>query len=417
MIEYRKAQKILANSKIKIQNEVIFTKNSLNRVSAKNVFSSTNYPSCNNTAFDGYAVNSKETIGLNNNNKKKFIILKTIAAGDNPKINKIIKYSAIEVMTGAIIQKPFDTIIPIEDIEFFPNKIIQKYIILKKKIKKNNYIRFAGSDYKKGDKIINKGETIQASHILAFKTLGIEKILVKEKPKIIFYATGNEISNNNKIPDWKVRNSNSHYLKSIAKNIPVIFKEKKIIRDDDQIKFKREMINNLKSKSDIVITSGAVSKGKYDFVPNIIRFFELKSSFKNVSIRPGKPIMFAKFKKNMCFFGLPGNPISSAACFRFFVYPYLLKILGMKIEKPFRARLKNSFNKKRKFTRFLECKITSTNNGNLEVEVLRGQESFRVKTLVRSNVWGVFKSGQAIFKKGQIIDCYSQIGLNNNILL
>ena len=70
MIEYRKAQKILLNSKIKIQNEIIFAKNSLNRVSAKNIFSPTNYPSGNNTAFDGYAVNSKETVGLSSKNKK-----------------------------------------------------------------------------------------------------------------------------------------------------------------------------------------------------------------------------------------------------------------------------------------------------------------------------------------------------------
>jgi len=79
MIEYRKAQKILLNSKIKIQNEIIFAKNSLNRISAKNIFSPTNYPAGNNTAFDGYAVNSKETVSLSNKNKKKFKILKTIA--------------------------------------------------------------------------------------------------------------------------------------------------------------------------------------------------------------------------------------------------------------------------------------------------------------------------------------------------
>ena len=74
MIEYKKAQKILLNSKIKIQNELIFAKNSLNRVSAKNIFSPTNYPAGNNTAFDGYAVNSKETVGLSNRNKRKFKI-------------------------------------------------------------------------------------------------------------------------------------------------------------------------------------------------------------------------------------------------------------------------------------------------------------------------------------------------------
>ena len=97
-----------------------------------------------------------------------------------------------------------------------------------------------------------------------------------------------------------------------------IFKEKSILRDKDEKKFKNEIKRNTKIATDIVITSGAVSAGKFDFVPKIVSDFKLIKKFKGVSIRPGKPIMFAKFKKNMVFFGLPGNPISSAACFRFF---------------------------------------------------------------------------------------------------
>ena len=181
MIEYRKAQKILLKSKIKIQNEIIFAVNSLNRVSAKNIFSSTNYPAGNNTAFDGYAVNSKETVGLNDKNKKKFKILKTIAAGDNPKIKNVKKYSSVEIMTGALIPKHFDTIIPVEKIDYYPNKKKPTYIVIKNKISKNDNVRFAGSDYKKGEKIVSAGEVINSSHILAFKSLGVERIIVKKK--------------------------------------------------------------------------------------------------------------------------------------------------------------------------------------------------------------------------------------------
>ena len=84
----------------------------------------------------------------------------------------------------------------------------------------------------------------------------------------------------------------------------------------------------LKSKIDIIITSGAVSAGKFDFIPNVVKKFKLSNYFKSVAIRPGKPILFAKFRgKPKAIFGLPGNPISSAACFRFFVYPYLLNYL------------------------------------------------------------------------------------------
>tara|TARA_Y100000996_G_scaffold245275_1_gene192869 strand:+ start:465 stop:1703 length:1239 start_codon:yes stop_codon:yes gene_type:complete len=412
MIQYKKALLKLKKNKIKIKSELISAENSLNRISALDINSPNNYPAANNTAFDGFAINSKETNKINNKNTIKFRIIKTLAAGDNPKIKKISKFSTIEVTTGAIIRKPFDTVIPIEQIKFFPNSTKPKYIIINKKIKKNNFIRFLGSDFKKGERIIKKGEIVNSQHILAFKTLGVRKILVKKKPKIIFYSTGNEISNKTKVPYWKVRNSNNYYLKSFLKNLPFNFIEKKILRDNDSIKFKNEIKVNLKSNTDIIITSGAVSAGKFDFIPKIIKNFKLKYFFKGVYIRPGKPIMFAKFKKNKVFFGLPGNPISSAACFRFFVLPFLYLSTGVVENKPIKSKIKNQLIKKKNFTRFIKGKLSFSKKGIAEFEVYKGQESFRIKPFTNSNAWGLFPSGKDKFKKGDFIECYTPTGIN-----
>jgi len=416
MNSYKSALVQLKRNKISIKDEMVSIKESLNRVSTLDIVSPVNYPACDNTAFDGYAVNSKETKSLSGKNIKKFKIIKTIAAGDNPNIKKIPKYSTIEVMTGAIIQKPFDTIIPVEQIHFFPNKSKAKYIILKKKLKKNEYIRPAGSDFEKKDKIVKKGQLINSTHILAFKTLGIEKILVKKKPKVVFYPTGNELSDNKKIPNWKIRNSNTNYLDSFTKNLPINFIVKKILRDNESIVFKKEILKNMKSKSDLVITSGAVSAGKFDFIPNVIKQFKLKSFFKGANIRPGKPIMFAKFNNNMCFFGLPGNPISSAACFRFFVLPLIFKSLGIAQEKPIFVKLKYKFSKKKNFTRFIKGKLSFTKKGEIEFEVFKGQESYKIGSFTKSNAWGVFKDGISVYKKGTLIECYSLSGVNELLL-
>ena len=416
MNSYQSALKHLNKNKILIKDEKISINNSLNRVSSSDIVSSVNYPSSDNTAFDGYAINSRETISLNIKNSKKFKIIKTLAAGDNPYIKKIPKYSAIEVMTGAIVQKPFDTIIPVEKAKLLVNKSKSKYLILKNKLKKNEFIRPAGSDFKKGDKIIKKGQFINSNHILALKTLGIEKIFVKKKLKVVFYPTGNEISNSKKIPNWKIRNSNTYYLDSFTKNLPITFIVKNILRDKDNQIFKKEISKNMKSKSDLIITSGAVSAGKFDFIPNIIKQFKLKSMFKGVNIRPGKPIMFAKFKNNMCFFGLPGNPISSAACFRFFVLPHIFKSLGAVSEKPVIAKLRYNFQKKKNFTRFIKGKLIFTKKGEVEFEVNKGQESYKIGSFTKSNAWGVFKDGVSKFKKGTRIDCYSLSGINEFLL-
>ena len=411
MIDYKKAQKILINSKINIKNEIILAKDSINRVSAKNIYSQTNYPAGNNTAFDGYAINSKETSRASSKNIKKFKILKTLAAGDNPRIKDVKNFSTIEVMTGALIPKPFDTVIPIELIDFYPNKKNPKFILINKKIKKNNHIRFLGSDYKKGEKIISVGKVINSSHILALKSLGVDKIIVKKRPVIMFYSTGNEISEKTSIPDWKVRNSNRHYIKSLSKNLFFEFIDGGVLRDKDDKLFKKLINKNFNSKCDIIITNGAVSAGKFDFVPRVIKEFNLSNYFKGVAIRPGKPILFAKFKnKEKAFFGLPGNPISSAACFKFFVDPYLRSILNMTKEKPLKAKLKNSYDKKKNFTKFLKGKISTNKKGMMEVEVLKGQESFRIKSFTRANTWALFRGGKSTFIKGTLIECFNLLG-------
>ena len=412
MIDYKKAIIKIKKNKIKINSETILSINSINRVSSSNVYSPSNYPAANNSSFDGYAINSKETKNLTKKKFKKFRILKTIAAGDNPNIKKVQKYSTIEVMTGAIIQKPYDAVIPIEQIKFYPKKNKYNYIIVDRRISKNDYIRFEGSDFRKREKVINKGELIKSQHILALKALGIKKILVKKKPSIVFYTTGNEISNKENIPKWKVRNSNGFYINSFLNSLPVRFKQKKILRDHDSLKFKKEILTNLKSKNEIILTSGAVSAGKYDFIPSIIKQFKLKYFFKGVSIRPGKPIMFAKFSKNKVFFGLPGNPISSAACIKFFVLPFLYYSIGMKENKPIIARLKNSFVKKKTFTRFTKGKLTFSTKGEAEFKVFKGQESFRIKPFTKSNAWGLFPSGKDKFKKNDYIECYTLTGIN-----
>ena len=194
MISYDQSRKILKKAKIKIKDEAILSDNSLNRVISDNIYSNINYPAGNNAAFDGFAINSKDTNGIKKNSPKQFRIIGSIAAGTKSLNKKIKKYDAVEIMTGGIIPKGFDTIIPIEQIIFYPNKNNKKYILVNQKIKKFNHVRFAGSDFRKGEIVVKKNTIIQPNHILAFKTLGVKKIKVKKKINILFFSTGNEIT-------------------------------------------------------------------------------------------------------------------------------------------------------------------------------------------------------------------------------
>ena len=407
MINYQKATKIINKVSLNLPNEKISISDSLNRVCAKNVLSPSINPLSNNTAFDGFAVLTKETRGLSKKKVKKFKILKTIGAGDDPKISNYQKNSSVEIMTGGIIPKPFDSIIPVEKIKYFPSKQKPTHIVVDFEVKKFSFIRFAGEDYNLNDVVIKMGELVRPKHIMALTTLGIKNLYVKKKPKIIFFGTGDEIVDYKRknISNWEVRNSNNHYFTASGKSLHYDIIDGGVIKDKEQKKLKEKLKKTLKSDIDIFVTTGAISVGKFDFIPELINKLGFKTYFKGVSIKPGRPIMLYKFeKKKKLFFGLPGNPISCAAGFRFFIYPLIRNSLGMVKEKKFKAKLINKYFKRKDFTHFARCLININNKGLTELKVLQEQQSHRVKSFVKANCWGIFPGGKEQFKSGDIVD-------------
>ena len=405
MISYNKAINLIDKSSFKKSVEKISIKDSLNRVSANDIFSSLSLPSENNSAFDGYALKAKETKNLNKSLTKKFRILKTIAAGDNPKLINYKNYSTVEIMTGALIPNQFDTIIPIEKVKYFPSKSKSTHIIVDEELKKFSFVRFKGEDYTTKDMVIRKNQIIKSNHLMALAALGIDKIFVKKVPKIIFFGTGNELVNfnNKKIQNWKIRNSNNLYIASLCKDLKLKIIDGGIIKDNEFNKFKKKIKKILKSDIDICITSGAVSAGKFDFIPSLIKKLNFKKIFKGVAIKPGRPLMLSNSGKKI-FFGLPGNPISLAVGFRFFVYPMIRNILGMNKEKKFKAKLLNEYKKQKNFNHFLRCHFFINEKGVCQLKILDGQQSNKLKSFVESNCWGIFPAGKDNFKPGDFID-------------
>ena len=412
MIKYKEATSIIKKISLKLKCEKISILNSVNRICDSDVRSPSTNPLYNNTAFDGFALIAKETKGISLKNKKKFKIIKTIAAGDSPKINNYSKNSVIEIMTGGLVPKPFDSVLAVEKAKYFPTKENPTHIIIDQEVKKFSFIRFAGEDYKLNDLVVKKGEIIQPKHIMALTTLGIKDIKVKKKPKITFLSTGDEIVNykSKNISPWQVRSSNNHYFKSFGECLHFSIIDGGIIKDSKPDKLKKILKKLKNSDTDIIVTSGAVSAGKFDFIPELVKKFGFKKYFKGVFIKPGRPIMLSKLKKkNKLFFGLPGNPVSCAAGLRFFVYPLIRKSLGMETEKIFTAKLNNKYSKVKNFTHFVRCFKKIDKKGIVQLQVLQGQQSNRIKSFVQANCWGIFPEGKDKFKKGDIIDWVSLI--------
>ena len=186
MKTYNEALKILKNSTTQISHEVIKSIYSLNRICSSNIYTQNNYPSENNTSLDGFAINFAITKGISHKNFKKLKIVGTISAGSKPYKKFLKKNEAIEIMTGSIMPKGSNSIIPIEECSF-SSEGTNRYILVKKTYKKFENVRLKGSDYKVRDLVIKKNTLINANHIKAFKALGIEKIKVKKKNKCCFF--------------------------------------------------------------------------------------------------------------------------------------------------------------------------------------------------------------------------------------
>lgn len=160
------------------------------------------------------------------------------------------------------------------------------------------------------------------------------------------------------------------------------------------------------SSTDMFISIGAVSAGRYDFIPDSLCKLGAKILFHKVAVRPGKPILYARFPSGACYFGLPGNPASTSVGFRFFVVPLLRHLQGRGMETPITARLLKPFSKKNDLRFFCKAYVSVSMEGEFQVEILRGQESFKIHPLLKANAWAVFEENQNEFKVGKAIMVY-----------
>ena len=159
MKSYNQALKILKKSHLKISSEVVKSVDSINRICSSNIYSKNNHPSENNSALDGFAINSNSTKGISYKNIKKFKIVGSVSAGSKPYRKILKKNEVIEIMTGGIMPKGCNSIIPIEECNFIKNST-NRYIIIKKDFKKFENVRLKGSDFKIRDIVIKKNTLI-----------------------------------------------------------------------------------------------------------------------------------------------------------------------------------------------------------------------------------------------------------------
>lgn len=343
-----------------------------------NISSTVNIPPMNNSAMDGYAVRSHDTLDASGNNPVTLMITGEISAGGDFSTVKVESNKAIRIMTGAPIPAGADAVIQFEDTEEDAGKVK-----IFRKIKPGENCRQAGEDISIGQTAIQKGKLIGSADTGLLASLNIKEVKVYKRPEVAVISTGNEIVDiGSEIKPGQIRNSNSYTLYSEIKKYKAVPKYIGIARDTvEDIKAKIQQA----LESDIIITTGGVSMGKYDFVRDVMTELGIIVGFEQVKMKPGRPCVFGS-KGDKLFFGLPGNPVSTMISFLQFVRPSILKMMGAtQLKKPVvTATLKDNITKKPGRIHFIRGYFW-IDNGNIYVSTTGPQGSGILKSMSDAN--------------------------------
>jgi molybdopterin molybdotransferase len=163
-------------------------------------------------------------------------------------------------------------------------------------------------------------------------------------------------------------------------------------------------LREVAARADVVVSTGAVSMGRHDFIPASLRVADARLLFHKVAIRPGKPLLAACLQEGPLFIGLPGNPIAAAVGFRFFVVPVLRAMLGMPPETPLRVPLSESVRVTAGLRRFFKARLSYSASSGMGLELLEGQESYRIGSLLQANAWAVLHEDANELPAGALVD-------------
>ena len=400
MLSVKEAQDKILSRKIKVKTVKVPILDALGLKLTEDIISCDDIPACDNSAMDGYAVRVEDLKGASRNHPVTLKLLAgDIPAGKVPRI-KINPGCCISIMTGAPVPEKCSAVVMKEDTE---NR--RDSIFVFKQCGKGENIRYRGEDIKKGDAVIRRGNRIYPADIGVMASLGRSKVPVNRPPVVGVVTTGDELLEiNRKLEAGKVRDSNSYSLCAQLKEIGIKYIRYGIAADDK--KFLEEKILEALPNCDILLISGGVSVGDYDFVKEVLEGIGAETVFWRVNQKPGKPLVFLTYKDKFIF-GLPGNPVSVMVCFEMYVRPLIMKMMGR--EKLFGpsviARASHDFKKNRGRTDF--ARVTLHKKGSKYFFRSTGMQGSGILTsMAKADGIAVFPEDTGPINKNSMVEVF-----------
>ncbi len=392
MKSVKEAKKIVTENAIRLQSILLNLNEALGYTVSDSIFSPLQMPNFRQSSMDGYALQLKDI-------QNTLIVQDELPAGTAKEI-QLKEGHAVKVFTGGPIPDNANMVVQKEWVSVCENKIsINAEKINRNKIQIGLNIRELGSAIEKGTLVIAKDTVLNSFQIALIASLGIEKVSVYKKPNIAIIITGNElVQPGNSLLNGQVYESNSFGLKAALKSVGI--ESVNIFFAKDTLAETVNRIHEALACADLILLTGGVSVGDYDFVASACTSVGIETLFHGVLQKPGKPLFVGKINSRLVF-GLPGNPASVLSCFQQYIIPALAIMTGKLPPSPEMIPLQYSFEKKAGLSFFLKGY-----ESNGRVSVLPAQASFQLSAFAQANCWVELEESVTVVEENTPVPIY-----------
>jgi len=395
MVSVKEVDKYIGESLLDLGVEKLPLEESTGRILKQEVIADRDFPPFDRAMMDGIAIQFAQWEEGN-----RTFPVEGLSAAGTPKARLVEDKYCLEIMTGAVMPANADTVVNYELVTIVDGIAT---IDNDAKIKNGQHIHEQGMDRKTGDVLLDKECVISPAEIAILATVGVSEVTVAKAAKVAVIATGDELVDVTETPEpHQIRKSNVHSMVA-ALNKSNFYAKAFHLNDDKEHLL--EGLSEILNAFDVVILSGGVSKGKLDFVPEILDELGVEKQFHFVKQRPGKPFWFGQYK-NSVVFALPGNPVSTFVGLTRYVLPFLYRSAGVE-PKPIKAMLATDFSFKPDLTYFLQVKLAYSDDGRLMATPVPGQGSGDLAYLLEADAFIELPQGKEEFKAGEVFRCFA----------
>ncbi|WP_082811176.1 molybdopterin molybdotransferase MoeA [Chryseobacterium timonianum] len=390
MITVQQAEDIILSQTNDFGTEYIAYDQALGRVLAEDLTADRDLPPFDRPTVDGIAIR----YSAYEKGNRSFRV-KAIQSAGEASIPIDSETECIEIMTGAALDCSVDTVIRYEDISIH-NGIATLTI----DIKQGQNIHLKGRDKKEGEILVKTNQIITPAIIGIASSIGKTSINVKKLPKIIIISTGDEMVSPESIPSpYQLRRSNGITIQSVLKQYHI---EADTLHLNDNYEEIKKEISRCITEYDVLLMSGGVSMGKFDYLPQVCEELGIEKLFHKIKQRPGKPFWFGKNDTQKLVFAFPGNPVSVFMCLHRYFIPWLEKSLEISGNSPQFAVLQNDIEVPFSLQYFVQVKLGTNEMGQLTAESVNTNGSGDFSHLADTNAFMELPLEKNTFKKGEV---------------